>query len=236
MRPKEAHSVAGLIEAEAGCHRNIARVLLGRRSRAVTARGIAETPLAICAGRATALTRPKSEARATGSRRTVLPAEHLSGESRRPLRLTAAVWDSCQSLLARSSWRKGNRRSAQGFAKQSAPWALTRKLTITELQSGRRIKGTPEDRTKELQMRSLVIGTAAAASLGFLISTAWAAPTPGVRDVAPTQNLIEQVQYSRYCARLRRACEFKHERGEAGEGNCRRYRRECGFGYRDRRW
>jgi hypothetical protein len=35
---------------------------------------------------------------------------------------------------------------------------------------------------------------------------------------------------------LRRACEFKNERGEAGEGNCRRYRRECGHGYRDRRW
>jgi hypothetical protein len=32
---------------------------------------------------------------------------------------------------------------------------------------------------------------------------------------------------------LRRACEFKHERGEVGEGNCRRYRRECGRG---RRW
>jgi hypothetical protein len=35
----------------------------------------------------------------------------------------------------------------------------------------------------------------------------------------------------RRCRRLRRACEFRHERGEAGEGNCRRYRRECG-----RRW
>jgi hypothetical protein len=35
---------------------------------------------------------------------------------------------------------------------------------------------------------------------------------------------------------LRRACEFKNERGEVGEGNCRRYRRECGYGYRGRRW
>jgi hypothetical protein len=60
--------------------------------------------------------------------------------------------------------------------------------------------------------------------------------TDGVRDLAPQQNLIEPAQSSRYCARLRRACEFKHERNEAGEGNCRRYRRECGFGYRDRRW
>ncbi len=32
----------------------------------------------------------------------------------------------------------------------------------------------------------------------------------------------------RRCRRLRRACEFKRERGETGEGNCRRYRRECG--------
>ena len=31
----------------------------------------------------------------------------------------------------------------------------------------------------------------------------------------------------RYCRRLRRQCEFKDERGERGEGNCRRYRREC---------
>lgn len=32
----------------------------------------------------------------------------------------------------------------------------------------------------------------------------------------------------RTCARLRRACEFKGERGERGEGNCRRYRQVCG--------
>jgi hypothetical protein len=30
------------------------------------------------------------------------------------------------------------------------------------------------------------------------------------------------------CERLRRACVFKHERGEVGEGNCRRYQAECG--------
>ena len=34
-----------------------------------------------------------------------------------------------------------------------------------------------------------------------------------------------------YCERLRRACVYKHERGEAGEGNCRRYRSECGRRY-----
>jgi hypothetical protein len=36
----------------------------------------------------------------------------------------------------------------------------------------------------------------------------------------------------RYCERLRRACIHKDERGEWGEGNCRRYRYECG----SRRW
>jgi hypothetical protein len=87
-------------------------------------------------------------------------------------------------------------------------------------------------------MRSLLVGTIAAASFGLVFSAASAAPvgTDGVRDAAAQQILLEQAQSSRYCARLRRACEFKHERGEAGEGNCRRYRSECGFGYRGRRW
>jgi hypothetical protein len=87
-------------------------------------------------------------------------------------------------------------------------------------------------------MRSLLVGTAVAASLGFVFTTASAAPmtTEGVREMAAQEILIEQAQSSRYCARLRRACEFKHERGEAGEGNCRRYRRECGWNYRGRRW
>ena len=46
-----------------------------------------------------------------------------------------------------------------------------------------------------------------------------------------TPTLLQFAQYreeSRYCRRLRRACEFKDVRGETGEGNCRRYRRECG--------
>lgn len=37
-----------------------------------------------------------------------------------------------------------------------------------------------------------------------------------------------QNSYERYCARLRRACIYKEERGEVGLGNCRRYRSECG--------
>lgn len=84
-------------------------------------------------------------------------------------------------------------------------------------------------------MRSLTVGIVASATLGLLVSNASATgPATGdVRDAASEQSLIEHAQYGRYCARLRRACEFKHERGEMGEGNCRRYRRECG---RSRRW
>jgi hypothetical protein len=47
-----------------------------------------------------------------------------------------------------------------------------------------------------------------------------------------SQRLTHLAQYrdeSRYCRRLRRACENKEERGEVGEGNCRRYRRECRY-------
>ena len=38
------------------------------------------------------------------------------------------------------------------------------------------------------------------------------------------------IQYWRgdYCERLRRACAYKEQRGEVGEGNCHRYRAECG--------
>jgi hypothetical protein len=42
------------------------------------------------------------------------------------------------------------------------------------------------------------------------------------------ERYYRQHSYGGYCARLRRACEYKHERGEAGQGNCRRYRSECG--------
>jgi hypothetical protein len=36
-----------------------------------------------------------------------------------------------------------------------------------------------------------------------------------------------------YCDQLRRACENKDSLGEVGEGNCRRFREECGRVYRD---
>jgi hypothetical protein len=41
--------------------------------------------------------------------------------------------------------------------------------------------------------------------------------------------LVQTVQYwsGERCDRLRRACVYKEQRGEAGEGNCRRCRRQC---------
>ena len=79
-------------------------------------------------------------------------------------------------------------------------------------------------------MRSIVLGTMVATGMSvFALSAASAAPL--ARDGIAGQGVIEQAQYeSRYCRRLRRACENKDIRGEVGEGNCRRYRRECGRG------
>jgi hypothetical protein len=59
--------------------------------------------------------------------------------------------------------------------------------------------------------------------------------TPGGRTFGSKtahETAAEQVQYWRgsYCERLRRACVYKEYRDEVGEGNCRRYRAECGGG------
>jgi len=77
-------------------------------------------------------------------------------------------------------------------------------------------------------MRSAILGIMVAAGMSALaLSEASAAPL--ARDGIAGQGVIEQAQYeSRYCRRLRRACQNKDIRGEAGQGNCRRYRRECG--------
>jgi len=77
-------------------------------------------------------------------------------------------------------------------------------------------------------MRSIVAGVAMAAALGLTALPTSAAPfsRAGVETLGTG---VEHVQYerSRYCERLRRACRFKEERGETGEGNCRKYREEC---------
>jgi hypothetical protein len=76
-------------------------------------------------------------------------------------------------------------------------------------------------------MRSIIFTSALAVCSSLFALSASAVPTDGARNVTGGQSIVEQVQDSRYCRRLRRACQFKHERGEQGEGNCRRYRREC---------
>jgi hypothetical protein len=77
-------------------------------------------------------------------------------------------------------------------------------------------------------MRSTILGTVLTVGMSvFALSAASASPL--ARDGIAGQSVIEQAQYEgRYCRRLRRACENKDIRGEVGEGNCRRYRRECG--------
>jgi hypothetical protein len=75
-------------------------------------------------------------------------------------------------------------------------------------------------------MRTSVIALSFLVPLAFS-SSATAVPSgPAVQSEGLTQ-LAQYREESRYCRRLRRACEYKAERGEMGEGNCRRYRREC---------
>lgn len=87
----------------------------------------------------------------------------------------------------------------------------------------------PTAEKMEQRMRQALFAIAMAV-IGFLAIPASAAPVSGgdVRSATPVQGLLEHVQSGRYCARLRRACMHKEERGEVGEGNCRRYRQECG--------
>ena len=78
-------------------------------------------------------------------------------------------------------------------------------------------------------MRITLLGTIFAAGVGFAgLGTASATPVSDFRGITTNQGIVEQAQSERYCARLRRACKYKEERGEQGEGNCRRYRNECG--------
>jgi hypothetical protein len=76
-------------------------------------------------------------------------------------------------------------------------------------------------------MRNVLAGLTLAAALGFGALPTAAAPF-GVGGVERLGNGIEQVQWNRSrCDRLRSACRNRDERGERGEGNCRRYREQC---------
>jgi hypothetical protein len=80
-------------------------------------------------------------------------------------------------------------------------------------------------------MRKVVLGMLMGVSVGLAgLSAASAGPVAGgdTGNVAARGAGLQQVQYGGHCARLRRACENKDERGESGQGNCRRYREECG--------
>jgi hypothetical protein len=74
--------------------------------------------------------------------------------------------------------------------------------------------------------------TALMMTAGVMFSAAPVAATPigggQVHDATTQGGGWERVQYGGYCESLRRACIYKDQLGEAGEGNCRRYRRECG--------
>jgi hypothetical protein len=81
-------------------------------------------------------------------------------------------------------------------------------------------------------MRRRLNAVIVAIGLGLAgVPSAIAAPVhAGVREASRMERGVEHVQYwgGGYCERLRRACVYKEQRGEAGEGNCRRYRSECG--------
>jgi len=73
-------------------------------------------------------------------------------------------------------------------------------------------------------MRNAALGLLVVASASMAGLPTSAAP---LRTTPPLQaSLVEKTQNYSYCGRLRRACEFKRERGEAGEGNCARYRHQ----------
>jgi hypothetical protein len=78
-----------------------------------------------------------------------------------------------------------------------------------------------------------------ALALAFGLNAAQAAPLSGRPQVqSAASGLVKQVQWeSGYCRQLRYGCAYKHRLGEEGEGNCRRYREQCGgYGYEGRRY
>ena len=85
-------------------------------------------------------------------------------------------------------------------------------------------------------MRTFVAGMLLVGGVG-LAGIAEGAAAPAAVDLHPGRlpaSMVDLAQWGGdYCARLRRACIYKEERGEWGYGNCRRYREECGSRRRD---
>jgi hypothetical protein len=70
-----------------------------------------------------------------------------------------------------------------------------------------------------------------AASIGYAgLAPVSAAPVNGgaMRDAVSAGSILRKAQYAGYCKRLQLACIYKDERGERGQGNCHRYKVECG--------
>jgi len=84
-------------------------------------------------------------------------------------------------------------------------------------------------------MRNIILGAAIAFLMavgGFTAASAAPANVGGLGSTATADSTLHKVVSAEYCAGLKRACAYKEERGESGEGNCRRYRNECGrFNY-----
>lgn len=57
-----------------------------------------------------------------------------------------------------------------------------------------------------------------------------AAPVGGYIGTPTFQGAGAETVQDSYCGRLRRGCINREEWGEVGQGNCRRYRQECGGG------
>ena len=78
-------------------------------------------------------------------------------------------------------------------------------------------------------MRAIFGAGALAVGLAFAGAAGGAAAPAGLGGARGFEGALQQVQYwdNNYCERLRRRCIYKEERGEVGEGNCRRYREEC---------
>lgn len=80
-------------------------------------------------------------------------------------------------------------------------------------------------------MRNVVLGMAIAFCMaigGLSAASAASAGGGGLGTATVADGTLLKAHYAGYCERLRQACVYKEERGEVGEGNCRRYRNECG--------
>jgi hypothetical protein len=79
-------------------------------------------------------------------------------------------------------------------------------------------------------MRNAIKAVAAGAAIIMMtIGASYAAPVSNAHlsGGAAFETGVLQVQYG-HCERLRYKCQHKYELGQEGEGNCQRYREECG--------